>query len=149
MRKLVHPILTGVGILSVVLGIIGIFLPLMPTTPFLLLAAFCFARSSPRCHQWLHQHRWFGPYLTRYQQRHAMTRRDKLLTLLRRETGVDFSFYKPSTILRRIERLSGIFLPSDRSANQSCISATSSAWVAGSPWSWIRTIRAMFMPSQS
>ena len=78
MRKLVHPILTGVGILSVVLGIIGIFLPLMPTTPFLLLAAFCFARSSPRCHQWLHQHRWFGPYLTRYQQRHAMTRRDKL-----------------------------------------------------------------------
>lgn len=82
MRKLVHPLLTACGLLSVLLGIIGIFLPLMPTTPFLLLAAFCFARSSPRCHQWLHQHRWFGPYLQRYQQRHAMTRRDKLLTLL-------------------------------------------------------------------
>ena len=82
MRKLVHPILTGVGILSVVLGIIGIFLPLMPTTPFLLLAAFCFARSSQRWHDWLYAHRWFGPYLQRYHERHAMTRRDKLLTLL-------------------------------------------------------------------
>ena len=80
--KLVHPILTSVGILSVVLGIIGIFLPLMPTTPFLLLAAFCFARSSQRWHDWLYAHRWFGPYLQRYHERHAMTRRDKLLTLL-------------------------------------------------------------------
>lgn len=82
MRKLVHPVLVGCGILCVALGVLGIFLPLLPTTPFLLLAAFFFARSSQRWHDWLYAHRWFGPYLQRYHERHAMTRRDKLLTLL-------------------------------------------------------------------
>ena len=44
----------------------GVLLPILPTTPFLLLAAVCFARSSERLYAWLHENRWFGPYLTRY-----------------------------------------------------------------------------------
>jgi uncharacterized membrane protein YbaN (DUF454 family) len=44
----------------------GVFLPILPTTPFLLLAAACFARSSERLYRWLHENRWFGPFLTRY-----------------------------------------------------------------------------------
>ena len=55
------------GWISVVLGVIGIALPLLPTTPFILLAAGCFAKSSPRFHQWLLNHSFFGPLINSYQ----------------------------------------------------------------------------------
>lgn len=48
------------GILALVLGAIGALVPILPTTPFVLLAAFFFSRSSPRLHRWLRQNRWFG-----------------------------------------------------------------------------------------
>ncbi|RTZ16399.1 DUF454 domain-containing protein [Vibrio aquaticus] len=59
--------------LSLILGIIGIFLPLLPTTPFILLSSACFMRSSPRFHRWLHQHPTFGPILDNWQQNRAVT----------------------------------------------------------------------------
>lgn len=55
-----------VGWLAIVLGVIGIFLPLLPTTPFLLLAAACFARSSEKFHHWLLNHKYLGPYIHLY-----------------------------------------------------------------------------------
>ena len=55
-----------VGWVSIVLGVIGIFLPLLPTTPFLLLAAACFARSSEKFHGWLLNHKYLGPYIHLY-----------------------------------------------------------------------------------
>lgn len=58
--------LIAVGWLAVVLGVIGIFLPLLPTTPFLLLAASCFAKSSERFHHWLLNQRHLGPYIQLY-----------------------------------------------------------------------------------
>ena len=57
-----------VGWLSVALGVIGIFLPVLPTTPFLLLAAACFMRSSKRFYLWLINHRHLGPWIVDYLQ---------------------------------------------------------------------------------
>ncbi len=54
---------TMLGLLSMALAIIGVVLPLLPTVPFLLLAAFCFARSSQKLHSWLISHKTFGPMI--------------------------------------------------------------------------------------
>ncbi|HUG99897.1 MAG TPA: YbaN family protein [Gammaproteobacteria bacterium] len=70
------------GMICVGLGAIGIVLPGLPTTPFLLLAAYCFARSSERFHGWLLNHRWFGSYVRNFEEGRGMTRRAKAATLL-------------------------------------------------------------------
>ena len=79
------------GLLSLGLGITGIFIPLLPMTPFLLLAAFLLSRSSERLHGWLLGHRVFGTYLRNYREGPAMTRPHKALTLLLLWTGLGSS----------------------------------------------------------
>jgi hypothetical protein len=61
------------GFVCVGLGVLGIPLPLLPTTPFLLLAAFCFARSSPRWHRWLVEHRVLGSYIAAFRERRGLS----------------------------------------------------------------------------
>ncbi|MBX8499805.1 YbaN family protein [Pseudomonas lijiangensis] len=65
-HRWVRYLLVAVGWASVSLGVIGIFLPVLPTTPFLLLAAACFARSSPRFYNWLVNHKRLGPWIRDY-----------------------------------------------------------------------------------
>ncbi|MGL5589238.1 MAG: YbaN family protein, partial [Aeromonas veronii] len=62
------------GWLAFATGIVGIVLPLLPTTPFMLLAAALFARSSPRFHRWLLTHPWFGPPIVDWQQYRGIRR---------------------------------------------------------------------------
>lgn len=69
------------GTVFVGLGVLGMFLPLMPTTVFLLLAAFCYSRSSESFHNWLLNNRWCGAYITNYQQGRGMTASQKLKTI--------------------------------------------------------------------
>ncbi|ACI93659.1 membrane protein [Afipia carboxidovorans OM5] len=69
------------GLICVALGFIGVFLPVLPTTPFLILAAACFARSSPRLENWLLSHPRFGPMLRDWRERGAIPRKAKLMAL--------------------------------------------------------------------
>lgn len=69
------------GLTSVALGIAGVVLPLLPTTPFVLLAAYCFARSSPRLHDWLLGHRLFGPLIVNWERHRAIAPRAKWLAV--------------------------------------------------------------------
>jgi uncharacterized membrane protein YbaN (DUF454 family) len=74
-------LLRSVGVLAVGLGVVGIFVPLLPTTPFLLLAAACFARSSDRFYRWLINHRWLGSYVRNYREHRATTRTVKATSI--------------------------------------------------------------------
>ena len=72
---------TALGLINVALGIIGAFLPVMPTTIFLIIAAWCFAKGSPRLHNWLMSHPRFGPTLRNWQDHGAIPRRAKILAV--------------------------------------------------------------------
>lgn len=71
----------AVGCLAVALGAVGVVLPLLPTTPFLIVAAWCFARSSRRLHRWLLANRHFGPLIENWQRHGAIDRRSKMLAV--------------------------------------------------------------------
>ena len=71
----------GFGGLCVGLAIAGAALPLLPTTPFLLLAVFAFARSSRRLHDWLLDHRHFGPLIRNWRDHGGIDRRSKILAV--------------------------------------------------------------------
>ncbi|HXT72036.1 MAG TPA: YbaN family protein [Vicinamibacterales bacterium] len=79
--RLLKVLLVSCGTLCVALGVIGIFLPLMPTTVFLLMAAACYARSSDRFYQKLINHRLLGEYIRNSREGRGMRRRDKTVTL--------------------------------------------------------------------
>ncbi len=89
MKKLIYFV---AGVLALVLGILGIFLPLLPATPFLLLAAFCFARSSERFHSWLLNHPRLGPPIRDWQERGVIRTGPKLLATAMLAVSATFLF---------------------------------------------------------
>lgn len=91
--NLKRSILIGLGFLMVALGTAGIFLPLLPTTPFLLLAAYLFARSSDRWHSWLLSHRHFGPYIHAFRNKIGLTPSQKLRIGCSFTVVIAISFY--------------------------------------------------------
>ncbi|MGE0077111.1 MAG: YbaN family protein [Bacteroidales bacterium] len=81
LSPLTRALLLLVGLLSLGLGVIGIFLPLLPTTPFLLLSAYCFIRSSPTLYNWLVNNKALGHYIHNYIENRAIEPRVKWFTV--------------------------------------------------------------------
>lgn len=77
----VKTVLTILGLLSLGLGVVGIFVPLLPTTPLLLLSAWCFVRSSERLYEWLINNRYLGEYIRNFREYRAIPLRAKILSV--------------------------------------------------------------------
>ena len=83
----------GLGLLAVGLGVVGLLLPLLPTTPFMLLAAACFAKSSPRLHDWLVNHRVFGPAIADWRDHRAIRPKAKRMALVAMSAAFGLSLF--------------------------------------------------------
>ena len=80
--KLRRQLLLVAGTISTAIGVLGIFVPILPTTPFLLLAAACYMRSSERFYRWLINNRLLGTYIRNYTEGRGMPLRTKFFTVL-------------------------------------------------------------------
>jgi uncharacterized membrane protein YbaN (DUF454 family) len=79
--KVTRILLMVAGTIFLALGTIGIVLPILPTTPFLLAAAACYYRSSKRMHQWLLNNRWFGEYIRNYKEGRGLPLKTKIIAV--------------------------------------------------------------------
>ncbi len=79
------------GHTSLALGFIGIFVPLLPTTPFVLLAAACYSRGSKRFHAWIHEHPRFGPMINSWREHGAIGSRAKVAAVITLVISITFS----------------------------------------------------------
>jgi uncharacterized membrane protein YbaN (DUF454 family) len=101
-RREVRLLFLACGFAAVGLGIAGIFLPLLPTTPFMLLAAACFARSSERFHAWLLAHPLLGATVREWEEHRSIRRRTKWVAILTMAVTLTVSviFFVPSRALQ-------------------------------------------------
>ncbi|NLZ39137.1 MAG: DUF454 domain-containing protein [Firmicutes bacterium] len=81
MTQLGKTVLVLIGSLAVVLAVIGVFVPLLPTTPFLLLAAGCYLRGSEKLYVWLLNHKWCGAYIKNYREKKAIPLKTKIIAI--------------------------------------------------------------------
>ena len=109
---LVRGLLLAVGVTCVALGVVGIFLPLLPTTPFMLLAAACFARSSRRFHERLLANRTFGPLILEWEKHRSLPRRTKLtaIVLMSLTLAVSIVFFVERPWLQALLAAFGVLL---------------------------------------
>lgn len=77
-NKLTRILFVISGSISLTIGIIGIFVPLLPTTVFLLISAYCYVRSSPKLYNWLINHKYLGTYISNYRRYKAMPKKAKI-----------------------------------------------------------------------
>ena len=80
-RKIIRTLWFFAGTICMVLGAVGMVLPLLPTTPFLLAAAACYYKSSEKMHTWLLSNKWFGEYIRNYTEGRGLTRKTKITAL--------------------------------------------------------------------
>ncbi|PLY02132.1 MAG: DUF454 domain-containing protein [Desulfuromonas sp.] len=96
-RRVLRPVLLALGCLCVILAVFGIFLPVLPTVPFLLLALACFARSSDSFHAWLLNHNRLGPLIRPYLENEGMPAgaKFKAILLVWISIGISVVFFVP------------------------------------------------------
>lgn len=82
MSEFVKKLIVIFGTIFLLLGVVGIFLPILPTTPFLLLASYCYFRGSERLHTWLNNHNILGPYIRNYMEHRSVKKNVKIYALL-------------------------------------------------------------------
>lgn len=92
-QRLKKTLYIGIGVLMLGLGIIGIVVPLLPTTPFLLLASYLFLRHSKKMHQWLIKNKVLGEYIYNYETYRAIKRSTKVQALILLWASLGFSIY--------------------------------------------------------
>ena len=102
MENLKKKIYICVGFLAVGLGIVGAFLPVMPTVPFLLVALFCFERSSKKYHDMILNNKYFGKVLRDYYEGRGLTISIKIKAILFLSCGMGFSVYRLHNVYLRI-----------------------------------------------
>ncbi len=95
-------VLIGLGSFFLGLGILGVFLPVLPTTPFVLLAAACYARSSERLHRWLLENRVLGPDIRQWDETRSIRLRAKIMAILLIVASFSFTIYVLEELLARI-----------------------------------------------
>jgi uncharacterized protein len=81
MKKIINLLCLGLGLISFGLGLLGVILPILPTTPFILLAAVLFAKSSDRSHKWLLSTRIYKDYVGKWMTKKSMTGKEKIKVL--------------------------------------------------------------------
>ena len=102
MQSLKKYVYITMGALSLILGIAGVFLPVLPTTPFLLLASFFYLRSSERMYNWLMNHKIFGAYIYSYLTYKAIPKKTKVGTMIFLWSTLIFSMILVSSLHIRI-----------------------------------------------
>lgn len=98
-NPVVRVTLFSLGFISLALGILGAFLPVLPTTPFLLLSAWCFLKSSPKAHHWLYQHPMLGKPLRDWEKNKSIARSTKVVALSMIALSLTVMWIKPSLVL--------------------------------------------------
>ena len=105
------PFLIILGLLFVVLAVIGIFLPVLPTTPLLLLALACFAKSSEKLHNWLLTNKTLGPFIRQWHETRSMSRTAKAYALITIFIGGGVSVYSVETNLVKLLLTAVLIIP--------------------------------------
>jgi hypothetical protein len=98
-NSITKPVLITIGSFSLVLGVLGIFLPLLPATPFFLLSSACYVRSSNRLHGWLMANKYWGDYLRNIQGRKGIPLKGKVVAIFMLWVSLAFSMYRLNNLM--------------------------------------------------
>lgn len=109
-KKLGNTFLIALGLISLALGLIGMFLPLLPTTPFVLLAAYFFSKGSPKLHHWVISRPYFGPMILEWERHGIISIKAKILatTMIILLFGLTLKFVNVSMEIKTLVTFIGL-----------------------------------------